>query len=260
MGEGREGDWECGSCTNRNYAFRSFCNRSLHSLHVGGQTLCQAETPSAHKLESATQNSISSAQVLLLTRNLASAHSLMSIPYYFAYISYITCVEKEDKEVVKCGTEIISGLDREGTTSSMVNTNFVKNVSKSWDKVISIEEFCGEWENKRLNHERYKQSFSGIQINRPSYRGYEHIGHPAMIDIWTLPIPQNGSSITPWNSQGQVRLPRLTRCLHFLEKEQSNGVMEIGCAQTAATTTMHHGRSAIGMCPFFSICPLGLYN
>ncbi|KAF9604451.1 hypothetical protein IFM89_006733 [Coptis chinensis] len=29
MGEGREGDWECGSCTNRNYAFRSFCNHLL---------------------------------------------------------------------------------------------------------------------------------------------------------------------------------------------------------------------------------------
>ncbi|XVE87417.1 hypothetical protein DITRI_Ditri18aG0115800 [Diplodiscus trichospermus] len=27
MGEGREGDWECSSCKNRNYAFRSFCNR-----------------------------------------------------------------------------------------------------------------------------------------------------------------------------------------------------------------------------------------
>ncbi|KAI0530607.1 hypothetical protein KFK09_000152 [Dendrobium nobile] len=27
MEEGREGDWECGSCGNRNYAFRSFCNR-----------------------------------------------------------------------------------------------------------------------------------------------------------------------------------------------------------------------------------------
>ncbi|KAF8392664.1 hypothetical protein HHK36_023013 [Tetracentron sinense] len=27
MGEGREGDWECGGCRNRNYAFRSFCNR-----------------------------------------------------------------------------------------------------------------------------------------------------------------------------------------------------------------------------------------
>ncbi|XP_026395361.1 uncharacterized protein LOC113290064 isoform X2 [Papaver somniferum] len=25
--EGREGDWECGGCGNRNYAFRSFCNR-----------------------------------------------------------------------------------------------------------------------------------------------------------------------------------------------------------------------------------------
>uniref|UniRef100_A0A1D1YPF7 RanBP2-type zinc finger protein At1g67325 n=1 Tax=Anthurium amnicola TaxID=1678845 RepID=A0A1D1YPF7_9ARAE len=27
MGEGREGDWECSGCRNRNYAFRSFCNR-----------------------------------------------------------------------------------------------------------------------------------------------------------------------------------------------------------------------------------------
>ncbi|PSS21356.1 Zinc finger, RanBP2-type protein [Actinidia chinensis var. chinensis] len=26
-GEGREGDWECSGCRNRNYAFRSFCNR-----------------------------------------------------------------------------------------------------------------------------------------------------------------------------------------------------------------------------------------
>ncbi|KAJ4713991.1 Zinc finger protein [Melia azedarach] len=27
MREGREGDWECNGCNNRNYAFRSFCNR-----------------------------------------------------------------------------------------------------------------------------------------------------------------------------------------------------------------------------------------
>ncbi|CAI9282447.1 unnamed protein product [Lactuca saligna] len=26
-GEGRDGDWECNGCGNRNYAFRSFCNR-----------------------------------------------------------------------------------------------------------------------------------------------------------------------------------------------------------------------------------------
>ncbi|KAM7251208.1 hypothetical protein ACFE04_023091 [Oxalis oulophora] len=26
-GDGREGDWECSSCNNKNYAFRSFCNR-----------------------------------------------------------------------------------------------------------------------------------------------------------------------------------------------------------------------------------------
>ncbi|KAJ4967317.1 hypothetical protein NE237_019166 [Protea cynaroides] len=27
MEEGKEGDWECSGCQNRNYAFRSFCNR-----------------------------------------------------------------------------------------------------------------------------------------------------------------------------------------------------------------------------------------
>ncbi|KAK4791304.1 hypothetical protein SAY86_031717 [Trapa natans] len=27
MGDGREGDWYCSGCNNRNYAFRSFCNR-----------------------------------------------------------------------------------------------------------------------------------------------------------------------------------------------------------------------------------------
>ncbi|KAJ3679822.1 hypothetical protein LUZ60_016100 [Juncus effusus] len=27
VGEGREGDWDCGGCGNRNYAFRSLCNR-----------------------------------------------------------------------------------------------------------------------------------------------------------------------------------------------------------------------------------------
>ncbi|KAL0379148.1 UNVERIFIED_CONTAM: hypothetical protein Sradi_3220300 [Sesamum radiatum] len=26
-GGGKEGDWECSGCRNRNYAFRSFCNR-----------------------------------------------------------------------------------------------------------------------------------------------------------------------------------------------------------------------------------------
>ncbi|BAF13944.1 Os04g0110600 [Oryza sativa Japonica Group] len=26
-GGGREGDWDCGGCGNRNYAFRSLCNR-----------------------------------------------------------------------------------------------------------------------------------------------------------------------------------------------------------------------------------------
>ncbi|KAF9620253.1 hypothetical protein IFM89_010988, partial [Coptis chinensis] len=88
--------------------------------------------------------------------------------------------------------------------------------SKSWDKAISIEEFCGEWENKRLNAGDINNHF-----------------------LW------DKCYIFGWFSS---------------RKEQSNGVMEIGCAQTAATTTMHHGRSAIGMCSFFSICPLGLYN
>lgn len=39
MGEGREGDWECSGCRNRNYAFRSFCNRcKLPRLLVDAKT------------------------------------------------------------------------------------------------------------------------------------------------------------------------------------------------------------------------------
>ncbi|XP_020597168.1 uncharacterized RNA-binding protein C17H9.04c [Phalaenopsis equestris] len=44
MGEGREGDWECGSCCNRNYAFRSFCNRCKKP-----RLLVDTKTPSDSK-------------------------------------------------------------------------------------------------------------------------------------------------------------------------------------------------------------------
>ncbi|KAJ8771044.1 hypothetical protein K2173_023369 [Erythroxylum novogranatense] len=40
MGEGREGDWECSGCKNRNYAFRSFCNRCKQP-----RLLVDAKTP-----------------------------------------------------------------------------------------------------------------------------------------------------------------------------------------------------------------------
>ncbi|OIV93944.1 hypothetical protein TanjilG_05647 [Lupinus angustifolius] len=44
MGEGREGDWECSSCNNRNYAFRSFCNRCKQP-----RLLVDTKTPSDSK-------------------------------------------------------------------------------------------------------------------------------------------------------------------------------------------------------------------
>ncbi|KAJ8451941.1 hypothetical protein Cgig2_007424 [Carnegiea gigantea] len=40
MAEGREGDWECSGCKNRNYAFRSFCNRCKQP-----RLLVDAKTP-----------------------------------------------------------------------------------------------------------------------------------------------------------------------------------------------------------------------
>ncbi|XP_050228429.1 ranBP2-type zinc finger protein At1g67325 isoform X2 [Mercurialis annua] len=44
MGDGREGDWECSSCNNRNYAFRSFCNRCKQP-----RLLVDAKTPAHSK-------------------------------------------------------------------------------------------------------------------------------------------------------------------------------------------------------------------
>ncbi|CAL0330928.1 unnamed protein product [Lupinus luteus] len=44
MGEGREGDWECSRCNNRNYGFRSFCNRCKQS-----RLLVDTTTPSHSK-------------------------------------------------------------------------------------------------------------------------------------------------------------------------------------------------------------------
>ncbi|XP_031389263.1 uncharacterized RNA-binding protein C17H9.04c [Punica granatum] len=44
MAEGREGDWECSSCNNRNYAFRSFCNRCKQP-----RLLVDAKTPADSK-------------------------------------------------------------------------------------------------------------------------------------------------------------------------------------------------------------------
>ncbi|KAF9616270.1 hypothetical protein IFM89_029046, partial [Coptis chinensis] len=119
-------------------------------------------------------------------------------------------------ECKKCNASLPSG-----TTSSMVNTRCPGMFPSHGTKRLASEEFCGEWENKRLNAGDINNHFSPSQF---------------------------------------VKV--LHNCIVYRRSviEQSNGVMEIGCAQTAATTTMHHGRSAIGMCSFFSICPLGLYN
>ncbi|KAI3798840.1 hypothetical protein L1987_34123 [Smallanthus sonchifolius] len=43
-GEGKEGDWECGGCENRNYAFRSFCNRCKQN-----RLLVDSKTPADSK-------------------------------------------------------------------------------------------------------------------------------------------------------------------------------------------------------------------
>ncbi|KAK3017924.1 hypothetical protein RJ639_004013 [Escallonia herrerae] len=43
-GEGKEGDWECSGCSNRNYAFRSFCNRCKQP-----RLLVDAKTPADSK-------------------------------------------------------------------------------------------------------------------------------------------------------------------------------------------------------------------
>ncbi|KAF9588609.1 hypothetical protein IFM89_013696 [Coptis chinensis] len=62
--------------------------------------------------------------------------------------------------------------------SSMVNTAVTGMFPSHGTKRLASEELWGEWENKRLNHGRYKQSFSYRQINDLHTGGYEHIKIP----------------------------------------------------------------------------------
>ncbi|KAF9602870.1 hypothetical protein IFM89_031816, partial [Coptis chinensis] len=107
------------------------------------------------------------------------------------------------------------------TTSSMVNTVSAGMFPSHGTKRLASEEFCGEWENKRLNAGDINNHFL-VKCRLPQ-----------LTPVPTLLGKGKGGDIISRMDMTQ----------------QSNGVMEIGCAQTAATTTMHHGRKiAIGMC------------
>ena len=63
MGEGREGDWECSGCRNRNYAFSSFCNRCKQP-----RLLVDTKTPADSKWLPRIGDWICTGQFILLSK------------------------------------------------------------------------------------------------------------------------------------------------------------------------------------------------
>lgn len=71
-GQGREGDWECSGCANRNYAFRSYCNRCKQP-----RILVDHKTPADSKWLPRIGDWICSGMHIHF--------SLLSLPIYFSY-------------------------------------------------------------------------------------------------------------------------------------------------------------------------------
>ncbi|KAF9620803.1 hypothetical protein IFM89_014740 [Coptis chinensis] len=296
MGEGREGDWECGSCTNRNYAFRSFCNRCKQPrilvdnktpadskwLPRIGDWICSGCSNNNYASREKCKKCGQPKEVAAMPAIAMPGASLQSYAHYFARaqgapvgglrmnmgmapnsafqqslplnstwslggadryglqtgatwplgggssssgFSHINNTNslaipsgwRTGDWICNCGFHNYSSRGEckkcnaslpSGTASSMVNTAVTGMFPSHGTKRLASEEFCGEWENKRLNAGDINNHF--LTNQQPSYQGYEHIGRPGN-DQTSGPYPyRNGSSITPWNSQGQVQLPQLT--------------------------------------------------
>ncbi|KAF9617349.1 hypothetical protein IFM89_036221 [Coptis chinensis] len=223
MGEGREGDWECGSCTNRNYAFRSFATVVAVTTIIVKRKVQKCGQPKevAKNARNCNARSFSSILCTLFCRAQGAPMGGLRMNMGMApnsLFSKITSIEfylvawsgwRTGDWICNCGFHNYSSRGEckkcnaslpSSTTSSMVNTTVHRMFPSHGTKRLASEEFCGEWENKRLN---------AGDINN-HFLGYEHIGRPGN-DQTSGPYPyRNGSSITPWNSQGQVQLPQLT--------------------------------------------------
>lgn len=79
MGEGREGDWECNGCKNRNYAFRSFCNRCKQP-----RLLVDTKTPADSKWLPRIGDWICSGTISLLSVSLSLSIFIQIISSGFA--------------------------------------------------------------------------------------------------------------------------------------------------------------------------------
>ncbi|KAL5706530.1 hypothetical protein ACHQM5_024686 [Ranunculus cassubicifolius] len=235
--EGKEGDWECGSCWNRNYAFRSLCNRCKQARVVVdnktpsdskwlpriGDWICTGcsnnNYASREKCKKCTQPKELAAMppLAMLKMNMGMPGANSSGVSYPNNTTQLLIPQgwRSGDWICNCGFHNYSSRTEckkcnstlpPRTLSSMTNANVAELLPTHGTKRLASEECLGEWDNKRLNAGDVNNFMASQQH---SYHGYQQIERTSNTQASGLYSYPGGSSVISLNSQFQMQLPQL---------------------------------------------------
>ncbi|KFK40174.1 hypothetical protein AALP_AA3G339800 [Arabis alpina] len=217
MGDGREGDWECLGCSNRNYAFRSFCNRCKQPrlfmdnntspnskwLPRIGDWICTGCTNNNYASREKCKKCGQPKEVAALSALAFPGASLQAQHNYF--------------------TRVPEPIDQPGSLLAFSNPANQASVLKEWrsgdwicrcgfhnyssriqckkcnetaplalgTKRLASEVLAQEWDSKRLN-----QGYTSMQPPSAIYASFPGVS-PGRISNWQLPLPFLQQHSTP---------------------------------------------------------------
>ncbi|AEC06710.1 unnamed protein product [Arabidopsis thaliana] len=217
MGDGREGDWECLGCRNRNYAFRSFCNRCKQPRLIMdnntspnskwlpriGDWICTGCTNNNYASREKCKKCGQSKEVAALSALAIPGASLQTHLHYF--------------------TRGPESHDQPGSLLAFSNATNQASVHKEWrsgdwicrcgfhnyssriqckkcneiaplalgTKRLASEALAHEWDSKRLN-----QGYTSMQTQSAIYASFPGMSL-GRVSNWQLPLPFLQQHSTP---------------------------------------------------------------
>ncbi|KAG2323368.1 hypothetical protein Bca4012_058859 [Brassica carinata] len=218
MGDGREGDWECLGCSNRNYAFRSFCNRckqprlfmdnntSQNSKWLPriGDWICTGCTNNNYASREKCKKCGQPKEVAAL-----SALAIPGAASLQTHLSYFTRgpdpVDQSGSLLAFSNTANQASFLKEWRSGDWICTCGFHNYSSRIQckkcnetaplalgtKRLASEVLAHEWDSKRLN-----QGYTSMQPQSSLYASFPGISS-GNISNWQLPLPFLQQQLTP---------------------------------------------------------------